>query len=191
MTENARRERDAALAALESHPGADESVVALPQHVHPTGPLPIVQPPTRGQSTGVVVGGGVFAVLTALDQWLKANGVTLADLTMNSGPLSGGLVANGSIVILGLFMLWWASQRWREHVTRSDLRAAAQDRNSRNQVRAIRAVADEVAGLRSEVATQAAIARDHAGRLDAVERDVKDLRGRLPEPRRQQHRAPD
>lgn len=190
MSDNARRERDAALAALESHPGADESVVAGAPHVTAPHPVVAAPAPARGLSTSAVVGGGVFGVLTALDQWLKANGVTLADLTMNSGPLSGGLVANGSLIALGLFTLWWLSQRWREHVARSDARAAAQDRNSRAQVRAIRAVADEIVAVRGDLAAQAAIARDHAGRLDAVERDVRDLRGRLPE-RRGQHRASD
>lgn len=185
MSEHARRERDAALAALESHPevAAEESVVAPgPTAAHPTVPAAI-QP--RGPSAGTIAAGsGAIALFAGLNQWLQQNGVTLADLTMNSGPLSGSLVANWPVVLLGAWALWVATRRWHEHVAWTHLRAITQDLNSCRQVKAIRAVADEITGLRTEMATQAAIARDHAGRLDAVERDVRELRGRVPERRR-------
>lgn len=186
MSENARREREIAVAALESSPRVDESVVA------PVPAPPKPEPPARsGPSAGTVVaGGGVLAALAAVDQALQAHGMTLADLTMRSGPLLGGLVANGWLVALGVWAAWWVAGKWqedrRERVADREwarVRAAAQDAHARAQVRAIRAVAEEITAVRGDLAAQAARVDAFGSRVDRVEQDVRELRARMPESR--------
>lgn len=197
MSEEIHRERAAAVAALDSsptvHDEGDESVVAPA----PTQAHPVVAPPRGPSTAAIATGGGIFALLATLDQWLKQHGATLADLTMNSGPLSGAAVANGPLILLGVALAWWVAQKWQED-RRERLadrewarqRAIAVDRHARAQVRAIRAVAAGVDAVRTELSSEAAERRNLAGRVDAVERDVRDIRARLPE-RRQQPRVVD
>lgn len=202
MSDDAKRERDAALAALESSPHVDEESVIAPM---PTGAHPVVPPP-KGSGPGagtVLAGGGIVAALGAIDQALQAHGMTLADLTMRSGPVLGGLIANGWLVALAIIGGLWVHAKWaedrRERITDREwarARAAAQDRHARAQVRAIRAVAEEITAIRGDLAAQAAALaaqaasqRDLAGRVEVVEREIQSLRARMPE--RRSPRAPD
>lgn len=175
-----------AVAALESSPavGDDESVVAAQPHAEEDAS------PKRAGVPRVAAGTGLLAALGLLDQWLQQHGTTLADLTMRSGPLSGSLVANWPIVLLGVAALWWVSDKWqedrRERAQDRKIalqRAAVQDHHARRQVRAIRAVAEEIVALREAQERQGAEHRGLAGRVDAIERDVRELRGRVSERR--------
>ena len=183
MSENARRDREQALAALESSPRVEEqSIVA-------TAPTPA---PAPGKASGVgqvVAGTGLAGLVLAADQALQQHGTTLADLTMKSGPLVGSLVANWPLVALVAWAVLRAKKRWDDHVTWGHHRATAQDNHARAQVRAIRAVADEIIAVRGDLAVQAAAHHTLSGRVDAVEREVRQLREQLPEPRRAARRA--
>ena len=183
-----------AVAALDSSPtvgGEDESVIAPAPAVAEDEEEKVQAKSSAGK---FAAGGGVLAALGLVDQWLQQHGTTLADLTMNSGPLKGSLVANWPVVLLGCAALWWATDKWREDRREraadrrwARQRAAAQDHHARRQVKAIRAVAEEIVAVRTELTAR----HDGLeGRVVAVEREVRDLRARLPE-RRSTPRSPD
>jgi hypothetical protein len=184
MTPTGSQRAIPAVAALESSPTVAEQSIAAPV-AHDEA-----EAPHKSNAGKYGAGLGVVGALGFVDQWLQQHGTTLADLTMKSGPLSGSLVANWPLVLLACVALWWAADKWREdrreRVTDrkwARQRAAAQDEHARRQVNAIRAVAEEIVQVRTELTAR------HDGlehRVGAVEREVRDLRGRMPERRRAQ-----
>lgn len=183
MSADPHQERADALAALREPDAAESTVAAHPTTAHPVAPAP----PRGPHASTVVAGGGLLAALVYVDQALQQHGTTLADLTVRSGPLLGSLVANWPIVGLLVYGLLKVHRRWQDHVewthqraAQVDAHAARQDRHAKAQVRAIQAVAAEIEHLRGDLSTEARERQALAGRVSAVEADVRDLQRRVP-----------
>lgn len=182
-----------ALAALREHEDATASLVA--PVAPPSAP---VAPSKSGNAGAVAAAGGVLGAIAVVDQILREHGQTLGKLTVTQGPFVGGLVAN-LWVILVLAGVWqWAAGRWREHQARQDARwaelsaredarAHRQDHLARAQIRATKAIADEIEHMRRDLGAE----REARGRLAAdvdglrtevhgVLVDVRDLQRRVP-----------
>lgn len=136
--------------------------------------------PSQGVGAVKVAGlGGIAAVLVAIDQALQAQGKTLADLTINSGPLAGALVANWPVVFIFAWAAWKLHGAWDTHVTWTRKRAKAQDRANAKLVRATLQVAAKVDHLSQTVASVSDEASDLRGRVTAVAADVTTLRAEV------------
>jgi hypothetical protein len=169
---------------LELHAPADSLT-------HPiTGPNPAAASTPPAGPTGppasvrVAGAGGVIAVLVAVDQALQAQGKTLADLTINSGPLAGALVANWPIVAVFAWAAWSLHSKWAAHVTWTRDRARVQDEASARQVRAILKVAAKVEGLETSFVAAQRETSDLRQQVQRIEVDVQSLRRDLERDRR-------
>lgn len=203
MTDEARRQSAAeALAALREHEDAAALSVAAPVVAatasHPAVPT---QHPGRGGASVVAAGGGVVGALVLIDQILREHGQTLGQLTVTQGPLTGGLVANLWVLLVIVGVWQWAAGRWREHqarqearwhehAQREDARAAQQDRLLRAQIKATRAIADEIEHLRRDQREDRERGAKLADEVAALKVDVRDLQRRVPAPGAHEQRAP-
>lgn len=203
MTDEARRQSAAeALAALREHEDAAALSVAAPVVVataaHPQVPA---QSPGRGGASVVAAGGGVVGALVLIDQILREHGQTLGQLTVTQGPLTGGLVANLWVLLVIVGVWQWAAGRWREHqarqetrwhehAQREDARAAQQDRLLRAQIKATKAIADEIEHLRRDQREDRERGAKLADEVAALKVDVRDLQRRVPAPGTHEQRAP-
>lgn len=153
-----------------------------------TGPhaVAVQDPAPAGPPASVKVAGagGVIAVLVAVDQALQAQGKTLADLTIHSGPLAGALVANWPIVFVFAWAAWSLHSKWAAHVTWTRDRARVQDEASARQVRAILKVAAKVEGLESSFTAAQRETSDLRQQVQRIEVDVQSLRRDLERDRR-------
>lgn len=202
MTDEARRQSAAeALAALREHEDAASLSVAAPVVVHTAAHPPTpVQPPARSGAV-VAAGGGVVGALVLIDQILREHGQTLGQLTVTQGPLVGGLVANLWVLLVIVGVWQWAAGKWREHqarqearwhehAQREDARAAQQDKLGRAQIRATRAIADEIEHLRRDQRDDRERGAKLAVEVAALTVDVRDLQRRVPAPVAHEQRAP-
>ena len=153
---------------------------------HPSAPNPGVPPDAgveRSTSSVQIAGlGGLGVLFVTMDQALKASGKTLADLTINSGPLSGALVANWPIVF-SVAWLAWSLRRWYlDQRKREAERNARQDAAQATQAHQLRRIARSVDGLRAAFLQTA---DDHDRRLARCEGELDALLGeRVPNGRR-------
>jgi hypothetical protein len=153
-----------------------------------SGPLPTPAPAPdpgveRSTSSVQIAGlGGLGVLFVTLDQALKSSGKTLADLTINSGPLSGALVANWPIVF-SVAWLAWSLRRWYlDQRRREGERNARQDAAQATQAHQLRRIARSVDGLRAAFLQTA---DDHDRRLARCEGELDALLGeRVPNGRR-------
>lgn len=144
------------------------------------------EPPPSGPPASVRVAGagGVIAVLVAVDQALQANGKTLADLTINSGPLAGALVANWPMVAVFGWAAWRLHAAWERHTTWTRDRARVQDEASARQVRAILKVAAKVEALEGSFVAGQNETMSLRQQVQRIEVDVQSLRRDLERDRR-------
>lgn len=143
-------------------------------------------PPPSGPPASVRVAGagGVIAVLVAVDQALQAQGKTLADLTINSGPLAGALVANWPMVAIIAWAAWRLHAAWERHVQWTRGRARVQDDASARQVRAILKVAAKVEALEGSFVAGQRETSDLRQQVQRLDVDVQSLRRDLERDRR-------
>ena len=137
--------------------------------------------PGSGSAVPVYAGiAGVVAALGALDQALKQQGLTLAQLTIGAGPLSGSLVANWPLCAMLALLAYLAFQKWSRREAWDRRQARKRDEAAEAQVRALRLVATRLDQVRQEVhavrGELVAVREDHGRRLSRLEEDFADIR---------------